>query len=490
MPQLLSVFRAARLVGITRSALQKRIHDGELNTFEGQVDLKDLLRLFPETEVGYDTEYERIQTIKSQAFAKRVRERILPNAEVLADRLVELGRELATTHTQLSGYQAIVSQLHQTLSKLHNSPTTETLGDVIHWLENSLATLTADDDNTQHIIAQQRITQHFIAKEVVLRIMAAHITIKPSNHEYWLEGNDTLLDAGVRSGLALNYGCTSGNCGLCKARVISGETKEIQHHDYVLSEAEKNSNYILMCSCTAVSDVTLEALEAADENDIPQQEIVTKVKSVDQSHPDILILHVQTPRTQRLRFLAGQSVNLSLPNGMSADLPIASCPCDDRNIIFHLSQKDSLPIVEHIAENTKKGDDMTVNGPHGHFLFQEKSPRAPIFLAYGTGFAPIKSLIEHAMALEIATDMNLYWVAENEEALYAHNLCRSWDDALEEFSYHPVIAQDPVKQLLVAHGNLTDIDIYLAGLEENVNDAGQRLLAAGLSDEQLISVSL
>lgn len=485
MPQLLSVFRAARLVGISRGTLQKRIHDGALSTFEGKVALEDLLRVFPETELGYDTEYERIQNIKSQAFAKRVRERILPSAEVLAGRLAELGQELAITHAQLSRYQSIASQCQQKLSNIQNSPTAEILKEVIAWLDNSLATLSTDNDNSQHLIAQQ-----FIAKEMVLRIMAAHIKIQPSNHEYWLEGNENILDAGVKSGLALNYGCTSGNCGLCKARVVSGEVKKIQNHDYVLSEAEKNMNYILMCSCTAVTDVTLEALEAADETDIPQQEIITKVKSVDQSHADILILHVQTPRAQRLRFLAGQSVALTLPNGISADYPIASCPCDDRNIIFHVSQKDSLPIVEHFSQNTKKGDEITINGPHGHFLFQEESPRAPIFLAYGTGFAPIKSLIEHAMALDISADMHLYWAAENEKALYAHNLCRSWDDALEEFSYHPVIAQDPVNQLLAAHENLAGVDIYLAGPEENVNNAGQRLRAHGISDRQIISMGL
>lgn len=120
-------------------------------------------------------------------------------------------------HTQatrrLPGYS---HELPQTLSKLRNSPTTEALEEVIHWLENSLASLVADKDNAQQLMA----------KEVVLRIMAAHIKIKPSNHEFWLEGNDSLLEAGVRSGLALNYGCTSGNCGLCKARVISGEVKK------------------------------------------------------------------------------------------------------------------------------------------------------------------------------------------------------------------------------------------------------------------------
>lgn len=249
-------------------------------------------------------------------------------------------------------------------------------------------------------------------------------------------------------------------------------------------------NYILMCSCTAVSDVVLEALEATDETDIPQQEIIARVKSVDQSHPQIMILHMQTPRTQRLRFLTGQSVKLSLSNGISTDFPIASCPCDDRNIIFHISQTNTAPIVEQLARGTRKGDEITITGPHGHFLLQEESPRAPVFLAYGFGFAPIKSLIEHAIALEIAASMELYWAVDDEQTLYAHNLCRSWDDALEEFSYYPMIANDPVDKLLTAHDNLSACDIYLAGPEKIVQDTRLRLLDAGLPEEQLMTTNL
>lgn len=475
MPQLLPVFRAARLVGITRSALQKIIHDGELPTFEGQVALEDLLQAFPQTDLGYDAEYERIQNIKASAFAKRVRERMLPDAHVLARRVAELGRDLAVTQNGQHRQQQLLQEIRQRLNISRQNPTTKAIDDIMQWLDDALKAEASYSDAVENLHTQNTI----------LRIMAAHIRIQPSNHEYWLEGNDTLLDAGVRSGLALNYGCTGGNCGLCKARVISGEVKKIQHHDYVLSEAEKNSGHILMCSCTAVTDVVLEALEATDENDIPQQEIITRVKSVDQSHPEILILHLQTPRSQRLRFLAGQSVKLSLTDGSNADFPIASCPCDDRNIIFHIAKNNPAAMVKTLVDNTRKGDEITVIGPHGHFLLQESSPRTPVFLAYGIGFAPIKSLIEHAMALETASDMHLYWAVENEAELYANNLCRSWDDALEEFSYHPVINADPIEQLLARHKNLADIDIYLAGPTTRTNDTEQKLLQKGLSKEQV-----
>lgn len=476
MSQLLPVFRAARLVGVSRGSLQRRIHDEKVDTFEGNIQVDDLLRLYPNTELKHDSEYDRVQHIKQHAFAKRIREHLLPNADVLANRVSELGRELASTRAHLAQYQTVLDQVTVRLREAGEAPNKKEVHGLLHWIKATLAEPPMPSDPRKDLFAN----------DTVLRIMAAHIKIQPSNHEFWLEGSDSILDAGVRSGLALNYGCTSGNCGLCKARVISGEIKKIQQHDYVLSEAEKNMNYVLMCSCTAVTDVVLEALEASSERDIPTQEIITRVKRIDQPTDNVLIMHLQTPRIQRLRFLAGQSVTLSFDDNTRGDFPIASCPCDDRNLLFHIPQNADSSFVQRLIDNTAKGDEITVVGPHGHFLFNEDSNRPQLYLAYGTGFAPIKSLIEHAMALEIPATMDLFWAVDKQEDLYINNLCRAWDDALEDFRYHPVINQDAVACLLATQAKLDEVDVYIAGPKVSVEHAGEKLLAAGLPDEQLM----
>ena len=484
MPQLLPVFRAARLVGVSRGTLQRKLHEEGITTFEGSIRIDDLLSLFPKTELQHDSEYERVQHIKKHAFAKRVREHLLPDADVLADRVAELGRELASTRAHLAQYQTILDQITTRLREAGEAPNKKEVHGLMHWIKGTLAEPPMPNDPRKDLFAN----------DTVLRIMAAHIKIQPSNHEFWLEGNDSILDAGVHSGLALNYGCTSGNCGLCKARVISGEVRKTQQHDYVLSEAEKNMNYMLMCSCTAVTDVVLEALEAVSENDIPTQEVITKVKSIEQVTDDMFIMHVQTPRIQRLRFLAGQSATLSLKGNTSADLPIASCPCDDRNLLFHIprnskpngDQNANTDFVDALLNNTKKGDEVTLVGPHGHFLFNEESKRPQLYLAYGAGFAPIKSLIEHAMALEIPATMDLFWAVDKKEDLYISNLCRAWDDALEDFNYHPIIGQDAVEKLLAHQSKLDEVDVYIAGPKNAVEHAGEKLFAAGLPNEQLV----
>lgn len=468
MSQLLSLSRAARLAGVSRRVLQKKIHDGDLTTFEGMIAVEDLLRLYPATELSHDTEFERLERIKATAYSRRVREHLMPSAEVLSARLNELGQELAYAKTQVAHSHDLLQQVLDRLAAGEDRQSLE------EWLKSILA---------EPIQAEP--TQQVLAQNTVLRVMEAHIKIRPTGHEFWLAGNQTLLEAGLRSGLSLNYGCANGNCGLCKARVAHGEVKKIRNHDYVLSEAEKAMNYVLLCSNTAVTDVELEALEAHGGDDIPHQIVTARVKRIDAPGADILLLHLQTPRTQRLRFLAGQRVTLSLASGERAEHPIASCPCDDRNLLFQIQQRPGDAFATQLASQIKKGDAVTLEGPCGDFLLNEDAKRAQIFLAFDTGFAPINSLVEHAMSLESAPSLSLYWWAKTRDGLYAHNLCRAWADALENFSYRPLIDMNPVPALLEDHPDLPDCELYLAGPEAMVQQARQQLLAAGLPETQL-----
>ena len=413
-----------------------------------------------------------------------MRERVLPDAETLAARLSELGRALVDTQTHLSQYYSILEQVASRLSNIGSKKTQKDNHEEIHELVQLIET------NLQKPEANTNPEQDLLAHNTVLGIMSAHIKIQPSNHEFWLEGNSSILEAAVQSGLALNYGCTSGNCGLCKARVVSGEVRKIQNHDYSLSEAEKNMNYVLLCSNTAVSDVVIEALEAKGENDIPHQEITTKVKRIDHLNDNVLALHLQTPRVQRLRFLAGQSVALTMPDGRTTDLPVASCPCDDRNLLFHISSKDNESSDTMISDTLSKGDEVIVTGPKGDFLLNENSKRTQLYIAYGTGFAPIKSLIEHGMAIDESANMHLYWVVDKKEDLYLNNLCRSWDDALDNFHYHPILNMGPVKLILESHANLNDCDVYLAGKKEQALEIEKELLEKGLPEKQITTNNL
>lgn len=328
-----------------------------------------------------------------------------------------------------------------------------------------------------------------------LHIVSTHVVINPSGHEFLVNGADTLLDAALRSGLALNYGCSSGNCGLCKGRVVSGTVQKVRHHDYILTEAERNNGYMLMCSNTATSDLVVEAQVTARAGDIPVQEIETKVKSLVPLTDKVMQLSLQTPRTDRLRFFAGQNVNLNLPGIASSEYALASCPCDDRNLEFHIRNQPEDDFAAHVFNAMNKGDTVIVRGPIGNFVFDDESLRTPVFIACNSGFAPIKSLTMHTMALDVHESIYLHWLGTHPMAHYLSNLCRSWEDALDNFHYDEISAPqldeiqiDHVMQHIAqAHPDLTRVDVYMAGPEIFVSHAKTRLLQNGLPESRLFT---
>ncbi|MDH3318171.1 MAG: 2Fe-2S iron-sulfur cluster-binding protein [Betaproteobacteria bacterium] len=475
MPRLLTLSRAARLVGVRRGALQSRIRSGELAAFEGMVSVDDLLRAYPQARMEDNAGLEHFEAIKQDAFARRMRERLLPSTEALVARLAELSAERAQAQAQTEHYRGIVEQLQ---AKLRDQ------GDagLLAWLQQRLA-------------PAAQVGQPLLAQESLLRIMSAHVEVKPSGREFFVDGNDSLLEAALRSGLSLDYGCSIGSCGKCKARVVSGQVYRTRHADYGLTAAEKTAGVVLMCCHTALTDLVIEAREALGARDMPLQTIDARIKSVSPLGDEVRLLHLQTPRSNRLRFLAGQSATLCLADGVGASLPVASCPCDDRNLQFHVRRDAGDGFAARVFGGLKGVETVRIEGPRGEFVLDEASPRPLVFIAGESGFAPIKSLIEHAMALDAAETLHLYWIAHGTGGHYLDNLCRSWSDALDNFRYEPIAAQRALpddealqaalRQVLRDHPRLGDSDVYVAGPAPWASAAEFQLLEHGLPRAQL-----
>jgi CDP-4-dehydro-6-deoxyglucose reductase len=228
---------------------------------------------------------------------------------------------------------------------------------------------------------------------------------------------------------------------------------------------------------------------------MPLQSIDARIKSVRPLGDELRLLHLQTPRSNRLRFLAGQSVSLSLADGTGASFPVASCPCDDRNLEFHIGRRAGDAFAEQVFGGLKGVDAVRVEGPRGQFVLNEASHRPLVFIACESGFAPIKSLIEHAMALDAAETLHLVWIASGEGGHYLDNLCRSWSDALDNFRYQPMTArralpeeevmQAALREVSQEHARLLDCDVYVAGPASWANAAEFQLLEHGLPRAQL-----
>ena len=484
MTQWLTLSRAARLIGVPRGELQREIRDGRLPANDGMVSTDGLLALYPKFKIEESGAFERVARLKEEAFGRRVFERALPGREVLAQRLFAQSQELADTRRHLQRYHDLVVALQQRIDLAAGAAVSPTVRELQTFLERGLADVLATESADAIAIMDD-----------MLKVVSAHVVVRPSGHEFFVEGRDTLLQAGLKAGLKFNYGCGNGTCGLCKARVISGEITKLAPHDYPLSEAERLQGHVLLCVHSAASsEIVLETLEAQGPHDIPEQEIAVRVRSVQPLTTDTLHLHLQTPRTTRLRFLAGQSVTLSAAAGGSeaqGTYAIASCPCDERNLHFHICRDASDAFAGLLFEGAvTSGSTVNLAGPVGDFVFWE-SDRRLAFVACDTGFAPIKSLIEHAMAVEAAESMALGWLATRPDGHYLANQCRAWAEAFDQFRYvactddNPQTGATRLVGEMAAALPLAACDVYVAGPAAFVAAATAALQATGVRVEQV-----
>lgn len=336
--------------------------------------------------------------------------------------------------------------------------------------------------------------------------MTFRIQLLPSGKAFMAARNETLLEAALRAGVAVKYSCNSGACGDCAGRVVSGQARDVQHHDFHLTDEQKDAGYVLMCCAAPDSDLVIEAQEIGGAEEIPLQNIVTRVEKLEPLQDDILILHLRTPRSQTLHFLAGQHVSLSIDGVPSRNKAVASCPCNAMNLQFHIHRVQGDAFSEYVFDRLQPGQSVTIEGPRGNFTLDESSTRPIIFVAYETGFAPIKSIIEHALALEAEQPIHLYWMVRHGGGHYMQNLCRSWVDALDNFKYTP-LQQDgnggswwedandaeldarDMETLAAAitadYPDLGGFDVYLTAPDSALDRIARRLHQHGLPPAQL-----
>ena len=469
MDRHLSLSQAARLIGVKRADVQKKIQENKLTVMEGTVVLSDLKKAFPEAQYEDNTMLEKMEKFMHDAVHKMAQsEREGAQVDALSRRLVKVNKELAYERNRANHMEELIDGMKQKFMELNVSQTQQqTINDIKKWFHTAV----------RNMEEEKLLTPLGHLENQIKRFMLPHVRLLPSRHDYISEKADTLLDSALRAGLAVDYGCNNGQCGKCKAKLLSGKVEKTGHQDYVFSESEKAQGYILTCSNAAVSDVTLETEEAVSADDIPLQTIISKVKKTEQANDHVIILTLKTPRSQRLRFLAGQHIELILDKHLrennrpiNAEYSIASCPCEPSSLEFHIPVKDNEPFAYSVLNELSNNDSITLNGPHGSFVLDEESPNSLIFVAWDTGFAPIKSLIEHAMSLDHADTIHLYWLTTKVEKHYMDNLCRSWHDALDNFTYTRLVCEpktDVVADALInhlhnEHNNLLNFNLYIA----------------------------
>ena len=253
--------------------------------------------------------------------------------------------------------------------------------------------------------------------------------------------DETILAAALRANLILPYGCRDGACGSCKSRVIAGDVRHASFQASTLTEVEQKQGYILPCVARPTSDLVLHCREVRRAGDIQIRRMPVRIESIDLAASDVAIVSLKLPARERLQFLAGQYVDILMKDGARRSFSLATAPHDDGFLQLHIRHMPNGAFTEHLFRDLPAKEILRIEGPHGAFYLREQSDKPMIFVAGGTGFAPIKSVLEHAFHLGIARPMVLYWGARSRRDLYLADLPHEWTRSHPEFRYVPVLSE-------------------------------------------------
>lgn len=325
--------------------------------------------------------------------------------------------------------------------------------------------------------------------------MPHFVTLQASGKRFRVDAGETVLEAARRAGLALPYSCLAGVCGSCKATLLEGECVYPRNPPSALNAAEQMRHQVLLCQAVPASDLLIAAREVASVADIPRRVFTLKLLDKTLLSDDVARLILLTVRGERLRRLPGQYLDVLLADGKRRAFSIANAPHDDDTIELHVRRVSGGGFTTRVFDQMKPGALLRVEGPLGTFVPREDSERPLLLMAGGTGFAPIKALIEHFLHLGTRRPMTLYWGAREAADLYLRGLPERWARDVPAFRFVPVISVAEEagelrsglvhEALLDDHPDLAGFDVYMSGPPTMI-DAGRRaFVQAGLPEERL-----
>ena len=266
------------------------------------------------------------------------------------------------------------------------------------------------------------------------------VLVQPSARSFATIQGETVLSAGIRQGIALPYGCKDGACGSCKCKLISGSVQHGTHQDKALSQEEKANGMVLTCCATATSDLVLESRQVTELGALPIKKMPTRVSSMVKASHDVMVLQLQLPANETFNYRAGQYLEFILRDGVRRSYSMASAPQANSKVELHIRHMPGGKFTDHVFGELKERDILRVEGPFGSFFLREDSKKPMVFLASGTGFAPIKALIEQLMSQGSARPVTFYWGARRPEDLYMHQWVLEQLPKLPQLRYVPVVS--------------------------------------------------
>ncbi len=277
--------------------------------------------------------------------------------------------------------------------------------------------------------------------------MQYQVELKKSGRTFVVEADETVLEAAIRQGIQLPYGCKNGACGSCKGKVLEGRIAHGDHSQSALTTLEETAGATLLCCAHPKSNVLIDVREIQGGGDIPVRKVPCRIQMINYPSDDVAILQLQLPASERFQFLAGQYLEFLLKDNKRRAYSIASAPHQEGPIELHIRHLPGGLFTDPLfgqgsdGKSIKEKDILRFEGPQGSFFLREDTQKPIIFLASGTGFAPIKSILLHMREKKMEREVYFYWGGRRPKDLYMDTLCQEFVGTLPRFHYIPVISE-------------------------------------------------
>ena len=330
--------------------------------------------------------------------------------------------------------------------------------------------------------------------------MTYQVTIQPSGHQFNVEAEDIILDAALQQGIAFPYGCRGGACGSCLGEIHSGQVAYPDGLPMALGEDDAEEGKALFCQAVAKSDLTIHIPEIKRESEVEIKTLPARVEGLRKLSHDVMEMTLKLPATERLQFLAGQYIDFLLSDGRKRSFSLANAPSEDNYLELHLRHVKGGYFTDHVFNEMQEKALVRIEGPHGSFYLRDESQRPLILMAGGTGFAPLKGIIEQ-MLLNGTHDrpIYLYWGVRTQADLYHDTLAQKWAFQHKHIHYVPVLSESDAEDAWQGRSgfvhqavaedfaDLSGFDVYMSGPPPMIDAAKTLFTQQGLVHEQLYS---
>jgi CDP-4-dehydro-6-deoxyglucose reductase len=327
------------------------------------------------------------------------------------------------------------------------------------------------------------------------------ITIEPSGRQFQTQPGESLLGAAIRAGVGLPYGCRDGACGSCRSQKMSGTVVHGPHQEKALTPADIAAGMVLTCCGIPQSDVVLESRQVVAEGAFAVRKMPVRVKALERLSPDVMRLNLQLPANDVFAYHVGQYVEFLLPNGVRRSYSIANAPTvmAGPSVELHVRHMPGGIFTDQVFGTLKERDILRVEGPFGSFFLREDSSKPIILLASGTGFAPIKAILERMQAKGIHRPATLYWGGRRPQDLYLDGWVRAQMAQLPQLRYEPVVSDALPEDhwtgrtgfvhlaVLQDLPDLSGHQVYACGAPIVVDSARRDFVAGGLPDHEFFA---